>query len=88
MAIAQAPIIPPAEVGIGAVKTIRELLPGWPRLVPVKLMVALFCRVRLANVRSTDVTVPPPVLAVIVLAPWARVTAPKVSVAAVVNRPV
>ena len=66
----------------------RDVLPSWPRLVPVKLMVALFCRVRLAKVRSTEVTVPPPVVAVIVFAPCWSVTAPKVSVAAVETRPV
>ena len=86
--MAQAPRSPLPTAVSGLVIMIRALFPCWPRVEPVKLTVAPLLRVRLARVRSIELKVPPPAVAVMVLAPCRALTAPRLSTAAVSTRPV
>ena len=88
LAMAQAPRMPLPSTCGAVVNPIRALLPCCPRLEPVKLIVELFWRIRLAKVMSSEEKADCPKFteATTELAPSATVRAPKASKAFVPDR--
>ena len=66
----------------------RVLLPGWPSTaLVVKFSVLPAVRFKLANVTSSEETMPPPMASATLLAPSSTLRDPKVSLDAVPARP-